>query len=79
MKFHILSFIIPLLLGGLTFNSYADDISVDSQASSVQDERSTRKKDSSKSNKVDICHIPSGNPSAAHTINISMKTYENAH
>jgi hypothetical protein len=32
-----------------------------------------------KEDKVAVCHIPSGNPAAAHTIYISMNAYENAH
>ena len=32
-----------------------------------------------KADKVAVCHIPPGNPAAAHTINISMNGYENGH
>jgi len=42
---------------------------------STSNNPSTRKKEDN----VAVCHIPSGNPAAAHTIYISMNAYENAH
>ncbi len=45
---------------------------------SASNNPSVRKKEK-KEDKVAVCHIPQGNPAEAHTINISMKTYEKSH